>query len=229
MIAVISDVHGNFPALRAVLAEADRLGCKRVISLGDVTGYYAEPDKCIDLLIERNAVQLMGNHDSYLVEGTGCPRSRLVSALLEHQVQVVRPDQVRFLADLCSWYEEADSCFVHGGWDDPRDEYLYRVSEEKLKGPWRFFFSGHTHVQTLAVLGRKTYCNPGSVGQPRDGDPRAAFAVFDGERICLQRVTYDIDATVLAMQKAGYTETRLWESLYVGAQIGGRIDKVEIV
>lgn len=229
MIAVISDIHGNFPALRAVLAEADRLGCTRVISLGDVTGYYAEPEKCIDLLVERGAVQLLGNHDGYLVEGTGCPRSRLVSSLLEHQVRVVRADQIERLAGLTSQYEEGDACFVHGGWEDPRDQYLYRVSPEKLSGPWRFYFSGHTHVQVLADVGGKTYCNPGSVGQPRDGDPRAAFAVFDGIRIDLHRVAYDIDETAAAMRHAGYDEPRLWENLYIGAQIGGRIDKVEII
>ncbi|WP_342243478.1 metallophosphoesterase family protein [Pseudomonas sp. OTU5201] len=229
MIAVISDVHGNFPALRAVLAEADRLGCSRVISLGDVTGYYAEPEKCIDLLVARGAIQLLGNHDGYLTEGTGCPRSRLVSSLLEHQARVVRADQLALLASLSSLYEEGDACFVHGGWEDPRDQYLYRVSEDKLTGDWRFYFSGHTHVQVLATLGTKTYCNPGSVGQPRDGDPRAAFAVFDGSEVRLQRVAYDVDETVQAMRRAGYDEPRLWENLYIGAQIGGRVDKVEII
>lgn len=229
MIAVISDVHGNFPALRSVLAAADRLGCTRVISLGDVTGYYAQPDKCIDLLAERGAVQLLGNHDSYLVEGTACPRSRLVSSLLEHQAQVVRRDQVEMLAGLSSQYEEGNACFVHGGWEDPRDQYLYRVSPDKLSGPWRYYFSGHTHVQVLASLGEKIYCNPGSVGQPRDGDPRAAFALFDGTSIVLQRVAYDIEETAAAMRSAGYDEPRLWENLYIGAQIGGRIDKIEII
>lgn len=229
MIAVISDVHGNFPALRAVLAEVDRLGCTQIISLGDVTGYYAEPEKCIDELVQRDAVQLLGNHDGYLVDGTGCPRSRLVSSLLEHQARVVRRDQIELLSGLTSQYEQADACFVHGGWEDPRDQYLYRVSPDKLIGPWRFYFSGHTHVQVLATLGEKTYCNPGSVGQPRDGDPRAAFAVFDGAQISQQRVAYDIDETVAAMRRAGYEEARLWENLYIGAQIGGRIDKVEII
>ena len=60
-------------------------------------------------------------------------------------------------------------------------------------------------------------------------NPRAAFALFDGSRIVLQRVAYDIDETVAAMRRAGYDEPRLWENLYIGAQIGGRIDKVEII
>ncbi|MEK1938728.1 MAG: metallophosphoesterase family protein [Pseudomonas sp.] len=228
MIAILSDVHGNFPALQAVIARADQLGCERIISLGDVTGYYAEPHKCIELLASRNATQLLGNHDAYLVEGTGCPRSRLVSSLLEHQRKVVTPAQVELLSGLTSAYQEGNATFVHGGWEDPRDQYIYRVSRELLAGDYRFYFSGHTHVQIVVELGAKTYCNPGSVGQPRDGDNRAAFAIFDGEQIQLQRVAYDIDATVQAMQAAGYSESRLWENLYIGAQIGGRIDQVII-
>ncbi len=229
MIAVISDVHGNYPALCAVAAEADRLGCTRIISLGDVTGYYAEPDKCIDLLVGREAVQLLGNHDEYLVSGSGCSRSRLVSSLLEHQRRVVRADQVEHLSTLTSFHVEGEACFVHGGWEDPRDQYLYRVSASTLKGNWKFYFSGHTHVQALAKIGEKIYCNPGSVGQPRDGDSRAAFAVYDGSVVSLQRVVYDIDETVHAMHMAGYQDTRLWENLYIGAQIGGRKDVIEII
>ena len=229
MIAIISDVHGNYPALQAVLSEATRLGCRRVISLGDVTGYYAEPDKCIDLLLKWQAIQLLGNHDEYLVEGSGCPRSRLVTSLLEHQAKVVRDDQLKVLSELSSFYEEGNACFVHGGWEDNRDEYLYKVSSFNLYGSWKFYFSGHTHVQTLAFFKDKIYCNPGSVGQPRDGDPRAAFAIFDGVSISLKRVTYDIEKTIEAMRTAGYTESKLWDNLYVGAQIGGRIDKIEII
>ncbi|WP_443190533.1 metallophosphoesterase family protein [Pseudomonas indica] len=228
MIAVLSDVHGNFPALRAVLAEIDRLGIERIVSLGDVTGYYAQPDKCIDALRRRNAVQLLGNHDAYLVAGTGCPRSRLVSSLLEHQRKVVSAEQVAWLSTLSSRYDEGEATFVHGGWEDPQDQYLYRISPTSLPGPWRFYFSGHTHVQVVAEVAGKTYCNPGSVGQPRDGDPRAAFAVFDGAKVRLQRVAYDIEETAQAMREAGYDEARLWENLYLGAQIGGRIDKVVI-
>ena len=228
MIAIISDIHGNLPALRAVLDAAGRLGCDRIISLGDVTGYYAEPGGCIDLLIERGALQLLGNHDSYLVMGTGCPRSRVVNQLLEHQRKAVTPKQVRFLATLKSRHDEGANSFVHGGWTDPLDQYVYEVSEKALPGSSERYFSGHTHVQVLAEVNGKTYCNPGSVGQPRDGDSRAAFATLEGKDIALHRVAYDIDATVRAMREAGFEEPRLWENLYIGAQIGGRIDKVVV-
>ncbi|MDC1287108.1 metallophosphatase family protein [Gammaproteobacteria bacterium] len=226
MIAVVSDIHGNLAALRAVLNAIDLLGCDRIISLGDVTGYYAEPGECIDLLIERNAIQLLGNHDEYLVSGTGCPRSRLVSDLLVHQRKAVTSAHIEFMSGLGSRHDEGECSFVHGGWSNPLDQYLYQVSSDILPDEGRYFFSGHTHVQILTDFGGKFYCNPGSVGQPRDGDSRAAFAVLGEDGVKLHRVEYDIDATVLAMKKAGFEDSVLWDNLYIGAQIGGRIDKI---
>jgi len=226
MIAVVSDIHGNLPALHSVLNAIDGLGCDRIISLGDVTGYYAEPGKCLDLLIERNAIQLLGNHDEYHVSGNACPRSKLVSELIEHQRKFLTNEHIKFLSGLKPRYNEEESLFVHGGWENPIDQYLYRVSSDILPGSGKYYFSGHTHVQILAHFSTKTYCNPGSVGQPRDGDSRAAFAVFNGNDITLHRVEYDIDQTVFAMKKAGFVENILWDNLYIGAQIGGRIDKI---
>jgi predicted phosphodiesterase len=230
VIAVLSDIHGNLPALEAVLAKVDELRCERIISLGDVTGYYAQPSECIDLLTERDAIQLLGNHDKYLVDGSGCPRSRTVSALLEHQERAVTAEQVDLLSTLQSRYDEGNASFVHGSWRDPTDQYIYRVKEELFPAGFRFYFSGHTHVQCRIPLANdRVFCNPGSVGQPRDGDPRAAFAVFSGTDVELFRIEYDIDKTAQAMRDAGYTESRLWMNLYEGAQIGGRVDKITIV
>ena len=230
MIAVVSDIHGNLPALEAVLAKIDELGCKQIISLGDVTGYYAQPSECIDLLIEREATQLLGNHDKYLVDGSGCPRSRTVSGLLKHQERAVTTAQIDFLSRLESRHDQGNASYVHGGWRDPTDQYIYRVKEDLFPTSFQFFFSGHTHVQCrISLANDRVFCNPGSVGQPRDGDPRAAFAVFSGDSVELHRVNYDIDKTAKAMQDAGYTEARLWMNLYEGAQIGGRVDEITVV
>jgi len=94
---------------------------------------------------------------------------------------------------------------VHGGWCDPIDEYLLAPAEEyfdRVQG--RFFASGHTHVQTVAGLGDATYCNPGSVGQPRDDDPTAAFATFDDSCFEIHRVEYDIGLVGRLMDEAGF-------------------------
>jgi predicted phosphodiesterase len=225
MIAIIADIHGNLPALRAVIAFAESKGCKKIISLGDVTGYYAQPGECIDFLREHNALNILGNHDEYLTKGTSCPRSKTVSDLIHYQRSVVTANQLKWLSTLPLSLHESKKSFVHGGWNDFVDEYLYRISESSLPGDESQYFSGHTHVQVLARFSNKTYCNPGSVGQPRDGDPRAAFAILNGNEITLQRVDYDIDETAYAMKAAGFP-LRLYECLYRGAQIGGRVDKV---
>ena len=102
MLAIISDVHGNLPALKSVLKKIKKLGCKKIISLGDITGYYSESNKCINLLKSLNANQLMGNHDMYLVDQSIPPKSKLIRFLLEHQIKSVSKDNIKFLKSLKS-------------------------------------------------------------------------------------------------------------------------------
>jgi len=227
MTAIVSDIHGNFPALRAVIAYAESEGCNRIISLGDVTGYYAQPGECIDLLQEYKALNLMGNHDQYLITGKSCPRSKTVSDLISYQRSLLTSSQLNWLSKSPTSWQERDKFFVHGGWNNMVDEYLYTISESSLPANDGQYFSGHTHVQVLAQFRNKTYCNPGAVGQPRDGDPRAALAILNDNKINLHRVEYDIDETAYAMKTAGFPP-RLYECLYIGAQIGGRVDKIII-
>jgi putative phosphoesterase len=227
MIAIISDIHGNLPALKAVLARIDALGCETIISLGDVVGYYAQPGECVDLLRARGIVNILGNHDHYIVSGEGCPRSKLVSDITEYQRGIISAEQVSWLAESRPYVIDGSTFFIHGGWQDPVDQYLYTISEADIPAEAEIFFAGHTHVQVMLDVKGKTFCNPGAVGQPRDGDPRAAFATFEDGRIELRRVGYDIDETAFHMKEAGFP-ARCYENLYVGAQIGGRIDRITL-
>ncbi|MDR3636049.1 MAG: metallophosphoesterase family protein [Isosphaeraceae bacterium] len=221
MMAILSDVHGNLPALDAVLRRIDALGCDTVYSLGDVAGYYCQVNECIDLLRERAIPHLMGNHDRYLAAGRACPRSSSANVCLDFQRQAIRPDNLEWLSQAREALTVGDVSMVHGGWLDPVDEYLDRVEADYFRGrPGRFFFSGHTHVQVLVDFGAQTYCNPGSVGQPRDGDPRAAFAWMDRGRITLERVAYDVDSIARAMNEAGFP-SYFYNNLYYGTKIGG--------
>ncbi len=228
MIAILSDIHGNLPALQAVLHTACSLGCTRFISLGDVVGYYAQPGECIDLLKSHGAINIIGNHDSYLLSGTNCPRSKMVSEITNYQRGIVSSAQLEWLSRSVSTLIEDGNYFVHGGWQDPLDQYLYKISASHIPHEAINFFTGHTHVQILVEFDQQKYCNPGSVGQPRDGDSRAAFAVLSGNDIHLYRVEYDIDQAAHAMRMAGFPQ-KYYENLYIGAQIGGRIDKVAVV
>ena len=153
--------------MRAALS----LGCSQIISLGDVVGYYAQPGEFIDLLSAHSAINIMGNHDNYLVSGTNCPRPRLISEIVDYQQQIVSPAQIGWLSRSLSILIEGDNYFAHGSWHDPFDEYLYEISPSHIPTGAKNLMTGHTHVQVLFELGDQRYCNPGSVGQPRDGDP----------------------------------------------------------
>lgn len=225
MIAIISDIHGNFPALQAVMAEIEKSGCEKIISLGDVAGYYCQVDECIHLLRQRDVSNIMGNHDYYLVNNQPCPRSNAANDSLKYQRAHITSDHFQWLKSSARQIERSGASFVHGGWNDPLDEYLLVVTEDYFRDESAsYFFSGHTHIQSLKVLGKICHCNPGSVGQPRDSDPRAAFALFDGERVYLRRVDYDIDKIAVAMDNCGFG-SYFYEGLYAGRKIGAQQPK----
>jgi predicted phosphodiesterase len=94
---------------------------------------------------------------------------------------------------------------LHGGWSDPIDEYLQPTQKYFSKINGDKFISGHTHIQTIQKYDEKTYCNPGSVGQPRDNDPRASFAIYDG-MFSLHRVEYNMQKVFDLMEKAGFSD-----------------------
>ena len=228
MIALISDIHGNFPALQAVLREIDRLNCEEVISLGDVAGYYCMLNECIHELRERRIINLRGNHDDYLLTGKGCPRSRSANKCLAFQMQSLKEEHRQWLDQSPISLTRSGASLVHGGWNDPIDEYLYELRPDYFAGRGKkYFFSGHTHVQVLADLGGKIYCNPGAVGQPRDGDWRAAFALWDGTQVLLRRVEYDVDEMCHQMRAANF-EPLFYDNLHKGTRIGGELSTVHI-
>jgi predicted phosphodiesterase len=204
MIGIISDIHGNYIALIEVLKSLDFMGIKDVFCLGDVVGYYSQVNECCEELRSRNIKCVLGNHDWYIVAKSFCPRSKSVNDCLEYQKKVITQENLEWLSSF-PVYRIYDSIFmVHGGWSDPIDEYLEPSKEyfDKLEG--KYFASGHTHIQAINIFGEKIYCNPGSVGQPRDGDSRAAFATWDGKSFVMHRVDYDIQKVGELMDKLGF-------------------------
>lgn len=219
MTAIISDVHGNFPALEAVLREIDSKGCDKIISLGDVVGYYCMINECIDEFRKRSIINLMGNHDSYLLGMGQCPRSMTVNKCIDFQKSIITDENLEYLRMSPLFFEDEVISARHGGWRDPIDEYIdeFDFSEVEALGK-KIFCSGHTHVQKIQTLEGQIYFNPGAVGQPRDGDPRAAYAILDNNDIYLYRVSYDIDAIADIMEKEGF-EKRISDCLYIGTKV----------
>lgn len=230
MIGVISDIHANYTALKAVLADAEGLNCRSFVCLGDVAGYHSEINECIDALKSLpNLVFIKGNHDQYLIDNTGCPRSKHVTSTLSYQYSVITRENLQWLSKGISYYSLGLNYFTHGGPSDKLEQYIYRVSEDIIPNDFFQLFVGHTHVQALLQVGNKIFCNPGSVGQPRDADPRAAYAVLnDDDEIQLRRVTYDISKTQKVMQEAGFPEYS-YANLEHGSQVGGRTDSIELM
>ena len=222
-LAVISDIHGNYPALKSVLRRIDELGIKDIICLGDVVGYYCQINECIDELRSRGIYTLLGNHDYYMISGTCC-NSKTVKMCIDYQKTIIREDNYEWLKTLMPSYDTEVVSFRHGGWKDAVEERIkdfdFSVVESCTQS---FFFSGHTHIQGIQKneTSGKIYCNPGSVGQPRDDKPSAAFAVIGSDgKIELRRVDYDIDEVVNRMKEAKQGEW-IWKGLYTGEKVGG--------
>ncbi|WP_425236712.1 metallophosphoesterase family protein [Ulvibacterium sp.] len=217
-IGVISDIHGNYEALKSVLWELDKMGVSEVYSLGDVVGYFSQVNECCEELIERKIPNLMGNHDWYLCSGGYCSRSRSVNDCLEYQKTIITKANMDWLRKSKIQRFVGNIHMVHGGWSNPIDEYIWEPSEDyfsKIVG--KIFMSGHTHIQVLKQYRDKIYCNPGSVGQPRDNNPKAAFAVVKDDIISLHRVEYDMEKVFQLMKRAGFSDY-YYGSLKTGAK-----------
>lgn len=222
MIAIISDVHGNYPALMSVLTEIDKLGCEKIISLGDVSGYYCMVNECIEEFRRRGIINILGNHDYYVIGKGECPRSYTVNKITEYQRKIITPENLMYLNKSVDKIDNGLLSARHGGWQDPVDEYVENFDFAIINNyKANIFCSGHTHIQKIQKKNGVVYFNPGSVGQPRDYNNKAAFATIDEEgRVGMYRINYNIDEIALKMQEAGFEE-RTYECLYRGTKIGG--------
>lgn len=227
-IAVISDVHGNYPALAAVLKDIETEGVDQVYCLGDLVGYYCMIDQVIDTLRERRIPCLMGNHDYALCFSGGViERSKTCTRILGRQLQEIRADNRDWLSQLpdnLSFQLGGKTFFcVHGGLEDPIDEYIKEIDEAYFSRhafPHDVLVSGHTHQLRNEQAGRFTYLNPGSVGQPRDGNPFSSYLIINATATWHKRVSYDVDLIVNAMKEKMY-EPYIYEILYRGVKVGG--------
>ena len=228
MIGIISDIQVNLPALQAVLKELDSLKVSKILCLGDICGYYCFVNEVIDEIRSKGIFCLKGNHDAYILGECKCPRSTTVNRCISYQQTIIREDNLSWVRTLKSSAKIGDIWAVHGGWNDHLDEYVDKFdfnSPVILGSGCKVFLSGHSHIQNVQTDQNITYCNPGSVGQPRDNDPRAAYALLkDDGQIELRRTEYDIDLTARAMEKAGF-ERYVYANLYKGTRITRSIPK----
>ncbi|WP_411964916.1 metallophosphoesterase family protein [Haloferax sp. YSMS24] len=216
-LGVISDVHGNLPALDTVLS--DMPSVDHVVCAGDVVGYNPWPDECVTELVERDVPTVSGNHDRAVTAGTGFRFNSLAAAGVDFARDELSPSSLDWLTSL----PETKTLFdgrvklVHGHPEDP-DRYTYPDDfAPRLLDGEDLLVMGHTHVQGHRIYDDGIVLNPGSVGQPRDGDPRAAYAVVDLDATTVdeRRVTYDIDRVAERVREVGLPE-RIGSRLYEG-------------
>jgi putative phosphoesterase len=209
-ILVLADVHANWQALSAIREPFD--AC---LFLGDAVEYGTEPAPCIDWIRQHATYAIRGNHDHAVVQRVpishGPGFRRLASATRQQHWKVMKPSHLKYLSRLpvTQYVELGGHSFylVHATPRDPMDEYLLDDPEgwkQRLKGiDADFVCVGHTHIPLHLDLGRWQLINPGSVGQPRDGDPRAAYAVIENGQVEFRRVAYDIEAAIRQMEQSG--------------------------
>lgn len=224
--AIISDIHGNLEALEAVLADIDEQKIKEVYCLGDIIGYGPNPRECIDLVMERCAVTILGNHDQAALfdpEGFNAGAERAIfwtRHVLETGDAKGNEQRWGFLGELPRVRREDQFLFVHGSARNPLNEYVFPediYNQRKMERIFalvdRYCFQGHTHIPGVFTEGlnflspeeidhrcelgaEKVLVNVGSVGQPRDGDPRACYVVLSGNTVQYRRVPYDFEKTI---------------------------------
>jgi diadenosine tetraphosphatase ApaH/serine/threonine PP2A family protein phosphatase len=233
-IAVISDIHGNRPALDAVLADVERAGPDEIWCLGDVVGYGAEPDACVELTREHADLCLVGNHDLGVRGDLSLDEfSHGARLAAEWTREAISAENLAWLRGLEPLLLDREVGLFHASPRDPVWEYVLStlLAERCLdEQEHRVCLIGHSHVALsfdrrapdsptegaprdagteLDVSTGEWLLNPGSVGQPRDGDPRAAWLYLDtgSWRATYRRIEYDIGAAADAINRAGLPES----------------------
>jgi putative phosphoesterase len=207
-ILLISDLHANWPAVQAVAAERYDV----CLCLGDLVDYGVQPSPCIAWVRDKARYTVRGNHDHGVAQNVSI-NGKSGYKYLSGQTrvltrQLLQEEELRYLGRLAVsktvTLDDVRFLLVHASPRDPLDEYcpndadfwarrLERVDAEVV-------CVGHTHQPYVLEVGRKLVINPGSVGQPRDGDPRASYAVIEGNKVDLCRVDYPVEETVRSVQ-----------------------------
>jgi putative phosphoesterase len=210
-LAVLADVHSSLPALEAVLADVDRVAPEGIWVAGDLVGYNPWPNEVLEILKTRRVRAIRGNHDRAAIGGESFRFNELAAEGIRWTRIHLAPAGVGYLKELddrLRWtMPEGIIAMYHGSPRDD-DEYVFpEMADEsilRLAGA-PFVILGHTHLPMVRRFRTGLLMNPGSVGQPRDGDPRAAWGLLDlGRRTFdVRRVAYDIEAVATEIRRAG--------------------------
>lgn len=237
--AILGDIHSNIDALGVVLEDCRSQGVTDFLCTGDIVGYNACPRECLEIIRELGCPVVMGNHDHYVSSVQNLEDfNPHAAAVIEWTREQLTEDEMSFLANLPFVKTTMGITLVHSTMDGP-EAFGYVFDHLQAEAHFThqitpLCFHGHTHCpmiyekQMSAVyridaqdlhlpIGRKYFVNVGSVGQPRDGDPRAAYAIYEpkSRALSFRRLEYDVAAAQERIRMAGLPE-RLAERLEVG-------------
>lgn len=223
-IGIISDIHANLAALEAVLAEMGKIGISLIFNGGDSVGYSPFPNECLELLRKKKVRSIRGNYDEAVANGSdscGCPfggdmhKKCIQNGSLNWTIQNVSTKNKEYLLSLPNHISLETSAgilaLVHTDMDDLELWITKNSTDDILRMADQFMADilvmGHIHEQYMVSVNGIIAINPGAVGRPFDGDPRAAFATItieDGEIFPeLHRVEYDVEANCTALLQTG--------------------------
>ena len=217
-VVLLSDIHGNLPALEAVLEVMPPLD--QVICVGDIVGYNPWPAECVELVRDVADLVVQGNHDRNVETPNRYDHNEMARAGLEYAKAELDDEQREWLAELPPRTEFADGTYkLAHSHPSPKHQGRYvRPAEfanmRRYLDDYEGLVIGHTHIQHEALIDGRLIVNPGSVGQPRDGNSDAAYAVLDtdAQRITMHRVEYDINRVIRRVEEVDLpikTGTRL--------------------
>lgn len=228
--AILSDIHGNLAALNAVLADIDREGVESIVCLGDIVGYGPEPCACLDRAMQFEFSILGNHDNSALFDPEGfnaAAEQAIFWTRRQLETQDSPEDSLRrlqFISQMPRTRLEDSRLFVHGSPRGPTNEYVFPEDTYNRRKMDKLFslvpgvcFQGHTHVPGVftsdlqflrpseigdryRITDQKIMVNVGSVGQPRDNDPRSCYVIAEGDELRFRRVEYDIESTVAAIE-----------------------------
>lgn len=227
--AIMGDIHGNWEAFSAVLEDAEKRDVTSYVCVGDVVGYNADPALCLEKVRELDSAVVRGNHDHYCSHDECLEDFHPLAAnVVDWTRRHLTNEQINYLRNLKLSRRVAGFTIVHSTLDMPEKwGYVFDTLEADANFNYQstaICFHGHTHVPVVyekhdrvirnefknikLVLGRKYFVNVGSVGQPRDGNPLAAYATYSpSEKVIeLHRIKYDIETAQKKIRKAGLPE-----------------------
>lgn len=235
LIAIVSDIHGNLEALDAVLADIEARGVQKIYCLGDIVGYGPKPAECLEIAMEKFDLILQGNHEWGVFNDVESYFNSIAVEGIYHTRNELSDQALAFLRELKPAKLIEPELYVHGSVRNPLMDYVRDVAEEGHEGYMKLIatiredfkgfdtcFVGHNHKPFLGTeygvihphegqnifqtAGLKAYVCVGSVGQPRDRDPRACYVLFDGKQVEYVRVKYDVTITSNQILAAGLPE-----------------------